>query len=156
MAKDTDEELEKKHRYFAATTNNRAWDLSIEERDAATDQEMLHAAHASAYHWSIIGTELNQMRATMLLAEVHSLLGFGTSAYKYAEKMKTYFLENDTPDWEIAFTHTIHAHAAFVYGDMSAHAQSYANAQQSIDKISKDVERDMVVKTFQHVPKPKL
>lgn len=60
------------HRRFAAASNNRAWDLSVQTRNAAEDEEMLHAAHASAWHWSKVGTELNRMRATMLLAEVHA------------------------------------------------------------------------------------
>jgi len=80
------------HRRFAAASNNRAWDLSVQGRNVAEDQEMLNAAHASAWHWTKVGTELNCMRATMLLAEVHALLGFGQSALAYAEKMRTYFL----------------------------------------------------------------
>jgi hypothetical protein len=32
------------------------------------------------------------LRATMLLAEVHALLGLGHSAMAYAEVMRTYFL----------------------------------------------------------------
>lgn len=50
------------HRYFAATTNNRAWELSVKERTAREDQEMLNAAHASAYHWSAVGTTAARMR----------------------------------------------------------------------------------------------
>jgi hypothetical protein len=67
------------HRRFAVASNNRAWDLSVQNRSSSEDQEMLNVAHASAWHWSIVGTELNRMRATMLLAEVHALLGFGKS-----------------------------------------------------------------------------
>jgi hypothetical protein len=55
----------------------------VQTRSAAEDQEMLNAAHASAWHWAGVGTELNRMRATMLLAEVHALLGLGQSALAY-------------------------------------------------------------------------
>jgi hypothetical protein len=54
-------------RRSAAAGNNRAWELSVQSRSAAEDQEMLNAAHASAWHWGMMGTELNRMRATMLL-----------------------------------------------------------------------------------------
>ena len=105
------------HRYFAVAYNNRAWDLSIRERDPADEDEMLNAAHASALHWAEVGTELNRMRATMLLAEVHALLGHGKSSLAYARAMRGFFLDrDDTPDWEIAFTHAIDAHAAHVAG----------------------------------------
>jgi hypothetical protein len=33
---------------------------------------MLDAAHASAWHWAKVGSELNRMRATLLLAEVRT------------------------------------------------------------------------------------
>jgi hypothetical protein len=39
------------HRRFAAASNNRAWELSVQSRSTAEDQEMLNAAHASAWHW---------------------------------------------------------------------------------------------------------
>ena len=86
--------------------NNRAWALSVQSRTPMEDREMLDAAHTSAYHWAQAGTELNRMRATMLLAEVHALLGHGTTAMSLATEMRNYFLgRSDTPDWELAFTH---------------------------------------------------
>jgi len=154
MSELNEEDQPKWNRYLAATTNNLAWDLSTKSRTALEDKQMLNAAHASAYHWSLIGTELNDMRAIMLLAEVHALLGFGPSAYAYAQHMKTYFTSHDTPDWELAFTHTIYAHAAYVNGELAEHASSYAEAKRAIDEIAEDNERVIVVETFNHVPKP--
>ena len=66
------------HKRFAARCNNRAWDLASRERTPAEDREMLDAAHASAWHWAQVGSELNRMRATMLLADVHAELGMGS------------------------------------------------------------------------------
>lgn len=142
------------HRYVAAKSNNRAWELSTKHRNAAEDQEMLTAAHASAYHWSLVGVELNVMRSTMLLAEVHALLSLGLSSYQYAQDMRAYFLSNDTPDWELALTHTVYAHAAYVSGNMEEHASSFAAAEQSIEAIAEHKEREIVLDTFDHVPKP--
>jgi hypothetical protein len=78
---------------------------------------MQDAAHASAWHWAAVGNELNRMRATMLLAEVHALLGHGATALAYAREMRGYFLAADAPDWELAFTHAVHAHAAHAAAD---------------------------------------
>jgi hypothetical protein len=69
----------------------------VQSRSTVEDQEMLNAAHASAWHWGKVGAELNRMRATMLLAEVHSLLDFGPSALAYAEAMREYFLSRPSP-----------------------------------------------------------
>jgi hypothetical protein len=142
------------HRRFAAAANNRAWDLSEQVRDAARDQEMLDAAHASAWHWAKAGTELNRMQATMLLAEVHALLGLGQSALAYAEQMRTYFLQVSCPDWEIAFVHAVHAHAASAAGATEKHRASYALAASALEAISNEKERGMVAATFGNVPKP--
>ena len=115
---------------------------------------MLNAAHASAWHWTKVGTELNRMRAVLLLAEVHALLGFGQSALAYAEEMRTYFLGVQSPDWEVAFVHVVHAHAASAAGDAEKHRTSYGLAAAAIDAISSEVERGIVAGTFSHVPKP--
>jgi hypothetical protein len=142
------------HRRFAAASNNRAWDLSVQTRNAAEDREMLDAAHASAWHWTKVGTELNFMRATMLLAEVHALLGFGQSALAYAENMRTYFLGIQSPDWEMAFVHVVYAHAASAAGESEKHRTSYALAVAALEAVSNEKERSIVASTFSHVPKP--
>jgi hypothetical protein len=148
----TDSEPKEWHKRFAAQANNRAWELSVLDRTAEQDQEMLDAAHASAWHWSAVGTELNRMRATMLLAEVHALLGFGASALHYAEEMRTYFVGRETDDWELAFTHVIHAHAASAAGAVETHRIAYGNALVAIKAIADEEDRTIVNKTFQQVP----
>jgi hypothetical protein len=142
------------HRRFAAAGNNRAWDLSEQTRDAAQDREMLDAAHAAAWHWTKVGTELNRMRATMLLAEVHALLGLGRSALAYAEEMRAYFLGIQSPDWEVAFVHVIHAHAASAAGEAEKHRTSYGLAVAALGAVSNDKQRALAARTFSHVPKP--
>lgn len=114
---------------------------------------MLDAAHASAWHWSKVGTELNRMRA-MLLSDVHSLLGAGPAALAYAEEMRDYFLRVGAPDWETAFVHVVHAHAAWAAGETVKHAASNESALAALGNISNEEERRIVAITFNHVPKP--
>ena len=143
------------HRRFAAASNNRAWDLSsVQTRNPAQDEEMLNAAHASAWHWAKVGSELNRMRATMLLAEVHALLGFGRSALAYAEEMRSYFLGVQSPAWEVAFVHVVHAHAASAAGETEKYRASYGLAVAAIEAVSNEEERRNLAGTFSHVPKP--
>lgn len=142
------------HKFFASTANNRAWELSVRPRTPAQHREMLDAAHASAWHWSAIGTEQHSMRATMLLAEVHALLGHGASALSYAQKMKAYFLREATPDWELAFTHVIYAHAASAAGAPELHRKAYAEAVTAIQAIADEEDKSIVLKTFDQMPDP--
>jgi hypothetical protein len=91
----------------------------------------------------------------MLLAEVHALLGFGESAFRYAEQMRSYFLtQSDTPDWELAFVHAIHAHAAHTSSNDEQHRESYLLAKQALNDIADEEDRKVVSLTFEQVPKP--
>jgi hypothetical protein len=142
------------HKRFGATCNNRAWDLATQSRTKAEDAEMLDAAHAAAWHWGRVGTELNGMRAQMLLAEVHALLGMGASAMQLAEGMRDYFLSRETPDWELAFTHAIYAHAAYAAQKPEVHRRAYAEAVAALASIADPEDRQIVEKTFGQVPPP--
>jgi hypothetical protein len=142
------------HSYFAIECNNRAWDLAARSRSAVENEEMLNTAHASALHWGFAGEESNRMSALMLLAEVHALVGNGSLALDYAEQMRRFFLKADTPDWELAFTHTIYAHAAYVAGDTETFEHAYEEARRAVGAISDTQDREVVLQTFNQVPTP--
>jgi hypothetical protein len=151
----TDLEPNNWHRYFAMSGNNRAWNLVEASRSAATDLELLNVAHASAWHWEATGTELQKMRARMLVAAAHGRLGLGATAWTLAEEMRAFFLgQAETPDWEIAFTHAIHALAAHAAGRSDAHRASYRAAEAAIAAIADDEDRGIVQGAFAIVPKP--
>ena len=143
------------HRFFAASANNTAWTLAELAAGEVNQRELLDAAHAAAWHWRHVGTELNQMRALMLLAQVHAMVGLGTTALAYADEVRAYFTAGpDTPDWEIAFTHVVHAHAAWAADARELHARSYAIGEQAIAAIANDEDRDIVQRVFRNVPTP--
>jgi hypothetical protein len=143
------------HRFFAATANNKAWPLAEAPRSEVDALALLNAAHASAWHWQAIGNELNHKRSIMLLAQAHAVAGLGQSALLYANEMRSYFLgEPTTPDWELAFTHAIHANAAHAAGQTEQHQSSYALARSAIDAIADEEDRDIVVRLFKQVPRP--
>jgi hypothetical protein len=141
---------------LAKQANNRAWQLAEDHgRDPAFHAEMLDAAHASAWLWGAAGTDLHRMRARMLLAQVHALVGDGPRALAYAGEMRDFFLARaDTPDWELAFVHAIFAHAAHAAGRAGEHREAHALARQAIAAIAEDEDRDIVLKTFNQVPAP--
>lgn len=143
------------HRWFAASANNAAW-VMAERADGEFDPfELLNAAHAAAWHWQQTGTELNRMRARMLLAQAHAQCGLGVTALRWAEDMRTYFLgKPDTPDWEIAFAHVVHARAAWAAASRDAHAASCREALRAIAAIVDPEDRRIVEAVFRFVPPP--
>jgi hypothetical protein len=150
-----DNKPESWHRFFAATANNRAWQLAEMRASEADLRELLNAAHAAAWHWQVAGNELNHMRAVMLLAQAHAMAGLGPTALAYADEMRTYFLAmQGTPDWEVAFVHAIHAYAASAAGSVEQHAASYARAAKALEAITNEDDRNIVEQVYRHVPVP--
>jgi hypothetical protein len=149
-----EEDLRKWHRWFAVECNNDAWRLSeAASRSAAEDAEMLNAAHAAAFHWNQVGTELNVALAETLLGHVHALLGHGELAMRYAQSSFDFVTLRDSPDWEVAFAHAILAHAAFAAGDGDTHARHYALAKETAERLG-DEDRNIFDATFRQVPIP--
>jgi hypothetical protein len=142
------------HRFFAITANNAAWDISESLENVLNHTELLDATHASAWHWRVAGTTINQMRSTMLLALIHARMDMGPSAWNYAESMKKYFTEiSETPDWELAFVYAIHAWAALACGKLDEYKVSYHKASLCLDAIKDPEDRAVVLKTFSLIPK---
>ena len=143
------------HRFFGASANNAAWQLAEQAPAAVNLRELLDTAHAAAWHWQAIGNDLNRMRALMLLAQAHAMAGLGATALAYAQEMRTFFLGRaETPDWELAFVHVIHAGAAHAAGARDEHAASYAKAGSAIAAIAEAEDRDIVERVFRHVAAP--
>ncbi len=142
------------HKHFAVEFNNRAWELTTLKRSTKKDHEMLNAAHASLLHWEAVGTEQNRMRAKMLLAEVHALLGYGSTAMGYAEETRDYFLKGETPDWEIALVHTVYAHATSAAGNADEYAKAHERAANAVEAIRDPKDRAIVRETFDQLPTP--
>jgi hypothetical protein len=149
------EEIARSHRWHAIECNNLAWALADQpSRSNQETEEMLHAAHASAFHWSKVGEEINQVRAKMLLGHVHARLGDGVFALCYARESSDYLLAHNPPDWEKAFAHAILAHAAFAAGDKTLHQQQYLKAEDLGQKIADKEDKEIFLMTFKGIPKP--
>jgi hypothetical protein len=155
MKSPEDTKPESWHRFFGASANNTAWTLAELPAAEVSHRDLLNAAHAAAWHWQHVGSELNRMRALMLLAQAHAQAGLGTTALAYADEMRAYFLGvPSTPDWEIAFTHVIHAHAAWAANAKEQHAHSYAQAVQAVAALANEEDRAIVQRVLRHVPVP--
>jgi hypothetical protein len=154
MTSPTDTNPESWHRFFGSAANNAAWTLAELPASEVDRLELLNAAHAAAWHWQQIGTELNRMRGLMLLAQAHAQAGLGTTALAFAEEMRSYFLAAPgTPDWERAFVHIVHAHAAWAAGAArDDQARSYANAADAVAAITDEEDRKIVQRVFRHLP----
>ena len=147
------EDIAKWQKWFAVACNNRAWELiELPSRTPGETHELLHAAHASAWHWARVGTDLNEARAQMLLGFAHAVAGDGPLALRYATASFNYFDEHGAADWEQAFAHAVLAAAARAAGNPELHREHYAEASRAAAAIADAEDREVFMRSFRHVP----
>ena len=113
-------DIQQAHRWFAVELNNLAWDLIDKENRTEDDVErMMHAAHASCFHWMQVGTPLHHLRAQCLLTTVYARLDHADSALRHA--IRCLELSQQAGDEQTAFDR------ATAYGCATL---AYATAQQ--------------------------
>jgi hypothetical protein len=88
-------DLAKAHRWFAIECNNSAWDL-VEKAGRSADEaeRMIRLAHAAAFHWDAVGTDLNRQRAENLLASVYAAAEIPKAAVYHAERCLSLSVKN--------------------------------------------------------------
>ena len=75
------------HRKIAAECFNRTWDyLEQKNRSLDDDQIMLNLAHASRYHWSLIGKPWNFTTGDWQISRVYAALNQPDLALSFAKK----------------------------------------------------------------------
>ncbi len=113
------------HRRLGIDLYNRTWTLM----DAPGD-EMLHCAHASAYHWMQGGgTTANCARSEWLCSRVYSILGLPEPALHHARRCLE--LVESSPeemeDWDLAAAHEALARADLAAGEPDEARRNYSS-----------------------------
>jgi len=107
----------REERSLAAGLFNRTWEL-FDAR--ASDDELIHTAHASAYHWAQVGTAANRARGEWLCARVYSVLGRAEPALHHARRCLELVEANpaDLEEWDLPAAYEAVARAQSVAGDL--------------------------------------
>ena len=121
-------------RALAAGLYNHTWTLlETSPRSAAQDDEMLHAAHASRYHWGEVGIAVNLARGEWLCSRVYAVLGRAEPALHHARRcIELHDANPDREDWDLAAANEAMARASFVAGDLAAAAEWKARARATL------------------------
>ena len=78
---------------------------------------MVHAAHASRYHWGQVGGPEQLAIGEWQCARVYSVLGRAEPALHHARRCLEIATAGDVPDWLVASAHEGLARAYLVAGD---------------------------------------
>ena len=124
---------------------NRVWTLlETSDRTSAQTDEMIHAAHASRYHWGTLGLPSNAARGEWQCSRVSAILGRGEPALWHARRCVSILEENGIADWDIAAAYEAMARASAVVGDLPAARSWAARARDACAAIEEDEDRRIV------------
>jgi hypothetical protein len=136
------------HRRLGADLFNRVWSLlETEERSAEQDDEMVHAAHASRWHWSqTVAADLPQRLAVgeWQCSRVYAVLGRGEPALHHARRCVELAEGPGLEDWVAASAYEAMARASRVAGDRAAFEAWRSRAIAAAEAISEQEDREVI------------
>ncbi len=131
------------HRRFAVDLFNLTWSLlDMEERTVEEDDKMVHAAHASRFHWGEIGTPLEWERGEWQISRVYAVLNRPQPAVYHAERCLALCEANEIGDFDLAFAYEALARAHAVAGDAAKSREYVELAKQAGEQIEDDGDRE--------------
>ncbi|MGD0017792.1 MAG: hypothetical protein ABSD62_00925 [Candidatus Limnocylindrales bacterium] len=130
-------------RKLAAGLYNEVWRLmEIESRTAEQTDAMVHAAHASRYHWGRVGTPVNAARGEWLCARVYAVVGRAEPALWHARRCLA-LLEGaeGAEDWDVAAAYEAVARASALAGDEAGSREWLARGPEAAAAIADPEDR---------------
>lgn len=105
-------------RQLAVDLFNHCWTLLRRDRRSRDeDDEMLHAAHASRFHWGRVGGPEHRARGEWQCSRVYAVLGRAEPALHHARRCLELCEEHGLADWDLAYAYEALARAHRVAGD---------------------------------------
>jgi DNA-binding transcriptional MerR regulator len=145
------------HRRLGVALYNHVWTLlETADRIPAQVDEMIHAAHASRFHWSRAeGVEtVNLGRGEWQCSRVYAVLGRGEPAVWHAQRCLAYAeaAGSGAEDWDLASAYEAMARATAVAGDADAAAEWKARAEAALDSIADPADREVIEQDLATLP----
>ena len=120
-------------RQLAVELFNRGWTLmETDERTEEQDDELINTAHASAYHWTQVGTPANRARSEWQLSRAYTVLDRPEPALHHARRCLAYCEENPEAieDWDLPYAHEALARAHALAGEADVAGRHAAAARE--------------------------
>jgi hypothetical protein len=145
------------HRRLGVDLFNFTWTLIEKgDRTPAETDEMIHAAHASRYHWSKAGTTVNLGRGEWQCARVYSVLGRGEAAVWHARRSVEYSeaaaAVGQAESWDVPSAYEAMARALAVAGDRTAAEAWREKARAAVATIEDPDDRGQIEQDIATLP----
>ncbi len=153
MADEKSYTLKEFHARMASDLFNLTWDLLDKtDRTPADNDKMIHAAHASRFHWGEIGTALNLARGEWQVSRVYATLGRPEPALYHGRRSLELCEQNGIADFDLAFAHEALARGYALAGDTAKAQAHIAAARKAAEAIAKAEDRDYFLSQLKSVP----
>jgi len=140
-------------RQLAIDLFNHAWTLlETDQRTPEQDDEMIHAAHASRFHWGEVGDAANRARGEWQCSRVYAVLGRGEPALHHARRCLEICEANGIGDWDLAAAYEALARASAVAGDRVGADRWRALAETATSGIAEKEDRDQIAQELATLP----
>ena len=133
------------HRQLAVDLFNHVWTLlEKQERTREETDELVHAAHASVYHWLQVGTAKNAARGEWQLARVYATLGRAEPALHHARRcLELAEAADDLEDFDLPYAYEALARAHRAAGDEGEGQRWRERAREAGERIAEDDDRQL-------------
>jgi hypothetical protein len=144
--------VEEAHKLMAIKTNGVVWQLlEKQDRSKSDDDLMVHAAHASCYHWLQAGTNVHHQRAHWLLSHVYAELNFSYPSLRHAQRCMELTLEfiDQMQDFDLAYANEALARANACRQNKEEALYYLQNAEAAGNKITSEEDRKIFFSDLQ-------
>jgi len=145
--------IQEAHKSFASGIFNRVWDLlEKKDRNSEEDDLMINAAHASLYHWRMIGEPIHFQRGEWMVAHVYTVLSMKESALHHSRICLELTKENNIEDFDLGFAYEGYARALALNGDEDQSRLYFFQARDSAEQIKEKGDRDYFLQVLNDGP----
>ncbi|MCI4371394.1 MAG: hypothetical protein L3J78_01970 [Thermoplasmata archaeon] len=142
------------HRKMAAHLFNSTWRLIEKKRRTKAESDtMIHMAHASRYHWGVVGGPKELAIGEWQISHVYTLLDRPEPALYHAQRSLEICEAGKVGDFPLAYAYEALARAFAIAGKSRFRTACMELAQTEGAKIAKADERTQFFKDLRTVPR---
>ena len=136
-------EDEKIHKQLGIDLFNATWDLMDKPvRTIEEDDEMIHSAHASRYHWGKVGAPVNLARGEWQISRVYAVLNRSEPAHYHALRCLEICLANNIGDFDLAYAYEALARVYSIQNKIIECHHYLKHARQAGEAIQEQEDRE--------------
>lgn len=141
------------HKKFAIDLNNLVWNLlGNDGRTQENDDMMVHAAHASYFHWSKVGKPINLQRGEWMISHVYAVINRPESAVYHAQRCLELTSQHNCIDFDLAYAYEAMARAYAAIGEKSKCTEYIELAKKAGEEIKDQKNRELFFSDFETGP----